>query len=271
MTPKTASNARKATFSDQPFEIMKLPKEVLRMILKEYLLMSTPIVKERVLTINRRIRDKIGLINAAFALPAGDSIPLDRTQPTFIEESRIIRQSEFLNIFLVSRTIYNEAMPIYFGQNIFVFHSTDTFATFVTKIGPNCRWQLGRARIFWEGNAPAKAARLLGECFGLRQLTIQLSGSNYTSCNRQAPHEARLSGMKDLLRVRGLTKVEVVIPTILQCHCPRHRNIERSVTNIADSEGIASMISRLELLKQPIDPKKIKRYVKDTERLRANP
>ena len=70
MTPKTASNAGKTTFSDQPFEIMKLPKEVLRMILKEYLLMSTPIVKERVLTINRGIRGEIGHINAAFALPA---------------------------------------------------------------------------------------------------------------------------------------------------------------------------------------------------------
>ena len=264
MACETASEVGNARVSDQTFEIMKLPKEVRRMILKEYLLMSGPVFFNRVVIVKCGTpgKRKRIYINGSFALAAKYPLPQDRSHPAFIEESRIIRQFEFFNIFLVSRTIYNESMPIYFGQNLFSFHSTDNFANFVTRLGPNCRWQLGRIYICWHGSAPAKAARLLGECFGLRHLTIQVLDGNYTCCDRQVPYETRLLGMKDLLRVRGLTKVEVVIPSLLRCYCPRHRNNGSKWTNIAGSEGIAAMIRHLEVLKQPIDPEKIKRYVK---------
>ena len=249
---------------------MNLPKEVRRMILKEYLLMSGPIFFDRLLAPDRSIPGKANMVSTYASFTRLDPYPLRQESfwPFPPETTRITRQYEFLNIFLVSRIIYNESMPIYFGQNVFSFDSTDNFAKFVTKIGPNCRWQLGRVYIHWfhwYGSTPAKAARLLGECFGLRHLTIQIPDRNFgTSCNIRAPNEARLLGMRDLLRVRGLTKVEVVIPTVLHCYCVRHRNIGGPPTDIAGSEGIAAMIRRLEVLKQPIDPEKIKRYVKDT-------
>ena len=277
MAHMTASHAGKARLSTQSFQLMKLPKEVRRMILRQHLLMPSPILYDGKLSDRNGIpgRPNCKNIHTSFALHAGDFLRQHGTKPAIFEESRTIRQADFLNIFLVSRTIYNESMPIYFGQNVFSFHSTDNFANFVTKIGPNCRWQLGRVYIHWYeyGSAPAKAARLLGECFGLRHLTIQLPDRNFPSCNSQAPNEARLLGMKDLLRVRGLTKIEVVIPRVLQCYCNRHRprDFGDPPTDIAGSEGIAAMIRRLEVLKQPIDPEKIQRYVKDTERSRANP
>lgn len=56
----------------------------------------------------------------------------------------------------------------------------------------------------------------------------------------------------------------MVVPTVLQCYCLRHNNIGgHPGTDIAGSEGVAAMIRRLEVLKQPIDPEKIKRYVND--------
>lgn len=177
------------------------------MILKHYLLMRSPVLFNDIVAPNRGItgNPNPGVIRASFAFRAGESLPNRWPRLSVIQESTIIRQSAFLNVFLVSRTIYNEAMPTYFGENVFIFHSTDNFARFITSIGANSRWQLGRAKIHWKGTGSAKAARLLGECFGLRHLTIQLPERNWVTCNSQAPYEARLSGMKDLLRVRGLT------------------------------------------------------------------
>ena len=56
-----------------------------------------------------------------------------------VDETRVIKQSVVLNLFLTSKKIYSEAAPIYFGNNIFRFNHLDRFEFFLSNISAEAR------------------------------------------------------------------------------------------------------------------------------------
>ena len=247
---ETTTGPDVATF--QPFELMKLPAEIRRMIFREFLVMPSRIGFHRHGMLDGQVARKF----PPFALVE------DRPLPPFwpyewptIKETEIIRQSGRLKIFLVSKTIYRETVPLYFGHNIFNFDCGDSLGKFLSTIGPDCRWQLARVQCCWMGHC-TRAAKILPKCVGLRELSLKITSFSL-GCSGLTGPDTRLVGMEDLLRVRGLDKLS--IHTFGPCHyttCPGHQYVD-GVRRECPSLTIIK--NALEVLKQPHNIKKLKR------------
>ena len=124
---------------------------------------------------------------------------------TSANDSIIIRQSSVLNIFLTSKTVYRETVPLYFRCNKFHFYDLDCMDRFLSKVGTECRRHIASITVNYTGKSPKR----LAECTGLRRLTLNVDSRSFCDVERRHPHEARLSGMRDLLRIRNLDKIDI--------------------------------------------------------------
>ena len=245
--------------SDQPFPLMKLPVEIRRMIFEELLIMPSPIMFRNYVAIDGKgVRYRFPPY--ATILPVKEGSGLRGAEDPFnAKESEIIRQNALLNVFLASKIIYRETVPLYYGHNTFEFHEADMFKKFAVAIGPECRWQLARVNIWWTGGASGQVAKVMLDCVGLRKLTLRIFSWSIVPCTAGTPSVSRLCGMRDLLRVRGLETLQLNIAQPFYCYtlsCPDHQTFRE---DIAGSTSIAAMKEQLEVLKQPLDANKLKR------------
>ncbi|KAL8791279.1 MAG: hypothetical protein Q9195_005968 [Heterodermia aff. obscurata] len=234
-----------AKVPDQPFRLMDLPLEIRSMIFREYLVMPGPVFFGR--SGWKRLEPF-----------ATDDFP-ERKMPCddftgMYPESNKILQSGLVNIFSVSKTIYRETVPLYFGCNQFDFFTLDDLERFLSKIGPEYRWQIASITVNHNGRAPARAVKRLAECVGLRRLTLHIESYSFGG-NPRSPHEARLLGMKDLLRMRGLDKI-VISYDVDEMHF-----LFKS-TFLPQQDVIDSLKERLEVLKEARDPKQLMKQEK---------
>lgn len=232
---------------DQPFRLMDLPLEVRTMIFKELLVMPGPVLFKRFV-----VAEGNELLSRASPLAMVNQRPSEDGQyPSHkFRESNIIWQKSLVKIFLASKAIYRETVPLYFRNNVFNFDKLDFFESFVTRIGSECRRQLARLKLEFYGNASARAIKRLVDCVGLRELKLTIYSSSAAYHDRNASYAPVLYGMKDLLKVRGLTKLEFNFsyyygPTWYPGH-----DLEKAK---------AAVIEQLQVLKQPHDLKRLKR------------
>ena len=235
-----ATTADPEDTSQSPFPYEKLSPEIRAMILKELLVMPGPI--------------ETSYFGARFAvyhpLKTREN-PLDQSYSDRIltrEESKI-PQAPVCQIFLVSKGVYREAVPIYFGSNLFKFHNLDNFHAFARWIGPDPRWQLRKVAVDYDGNAPARAVKFMVECVGLRELEINIrwwSLSKYPTVDQPL----QLFGQKDLLRIRGLEKIQVNFQGCISYY---------QATEEATQAQYDAFTKTLEVLKQPHDARTLKR------------
>lgn len=247
---KGVSTEEPAKVTDQAFRLMDLPLEVRIMIFKELLVMPGPVMFRRYV---KAERDEADL--PAIPIPIINPQPFAGGQISYlkIDTSKVILQEPLLRVFLASKTIYRETVPIYFGINVFSFETLQFFEDFVSKLGPECRWQLARLKIRYFGKAPARAIKRLLDCVGLRELELELFSYSADSYEDIAPYAPLLYGVKDLLRVRGLRKLE------LDFSCYDHLPYFRYKEDFDPEKVKAAVIEQLQVLKQPQDPKKLKR------------
>lgn len=242
----------------EPFRLMNLPSEIRNMIFKEFLVMNGPILFHHHLCI--KSEDRVDIIDRPRAfvhLGPGDGTDLHGDK---IDVEEMQMQRDFLNIFSVSKPIYRETVPIYFGLNTFFFGSLDYLETFTAKVRPDYRWQLARVEVCYWGYRPAKAVKSLLSCVGLRELTLHIESTS-TAPSRKPNSDAaqcQLFGMKDLLKVRGLTKLVLKAPWYLY----NYGNFAHLDAKTASQEVVNALEARLQVLKQPTDPKTIKRLEK---------
>ena len=240
---------------DQPFRLMDLPVELRYMIFREFLVMPGPVLFRTFA--RKRLAPFSELDEGAFENMAwsyddifgsyGDVMGFD---DHFIgsPDSMMIRQSSLFNIFSASKTVYLETVPLYFGFNQFEFENLDCMEKFIGKVGAAYRWQITSISVGYIGRAPAKAFKRLNECVGLRELTLSLYWFGLRLGTADTKRKVSMPGMKDLLRIRGLDKVKIV----------------------ADDEAgwalrvsdLDSLKKQLEVLKEPRDPKQVKRQEK---------
>ena len=242
----TATKARKVR--DKPFRLMDLPLELRHMVFKEFLVMDGPIMFRSCIYLVER---KTYILAPPFAnvSPEGDR------NVDYYKASNIVTQSNLLYIFSVSRSVYQVTVPIYFSSNTFDFKSLTAFDRFITKVGAVPRWQLARVRITYLGDAPARAFKHLARCVGLREATLQFEPYWAIGPSRTAKL-LQLYGIKDLLQVRGLKKLESIVPDHFWSRA-RYWNLLKDA-----KEATSDLEERLQVLKQPIDPKKLKRLEK---------
>jgi len=133
-----------------------------------------------------------------------------------------IPQERVCRIFLVSKTMYVEAMHIYFGVNTFWFKSTDDFVRFAGRLSPTYRWNIRKISIGWTGTARVEAAKALRTFAALRELELDLvtlyrfkGKTQVDGSDTIAIAGLKAYAQKELLCLRGLTKLQIGFKDVL--------------------------------------------------------
>ena len=250
MTAQNPGSFLKPQEHQQPFPLMKLPTEIRLMIFKEFLVMGGSILFNRSQYFVRKEEPGIG----HFRQNPPPFVLVGKTKwywGSRIDEKQMIMQGQCLNLLVASKAIYRETVPIYFGLNTFCFGNLDLFERFIGKLRADFRWQLARVRLGYRGTELARAIKTIISCVGLRELTLDLEPSSIVP-TRNARAQIRLFGMKDLLKVRGLTKLELTAAESVYIG-------NTAIQGTVCQEYMDVIEARLQVLKQPINPKTLKR------------
>ncbi|KAL9025396.1 MAG: hypothetical protein Q9196_005770 [Gyalolechia fulgens] len=153
-------------------------------------------------------------------------------------------------LWLSCKTVYYEAMPIFFSTRKFEFDNIEHLGQFLATIGPYHRQHLTSIAFDYEksGSTEAfdvhEAFRLLGECPNLKRLSIHLP-SHYIGRKK-----ASLAGLSTLLRIRGIENLDLTFFDpywISYLYGPDLDNAKKIVAK------------KIETLKNPYNPAEIKR------------
>ena len=107
---------------------------------------------------------------------------------------------------------------------------------------------------------------------------MKLCHNSAAKINKSDPYKLQLFGMRHLLELRGLTNIDIMIPTHPYCHLLRCNHIRPNDrfhyigpdVRLASSRDAEIMIERLQVTKQPRDEKELKRLArKDRPRKRS--
>ncbi len=197
MTPSIVLREQEPTFKSWN----KLAPEIRVMILKAYLAMPSPI----------QVASKTGAIA---------EVPSSRSAE-FRDKYNVrgphISQKRICELFLVSKTMYAEAMPVYFGINTFNFKSTNDFVRFAGRLCPMYRWQVRKISISWTGTSKVDAAKALRTFVGLRELKLDQvtlfrfkPGKKVVDAfGKVVKAKLKTYAQKELLSLRGLKKLRI--------------------------------------------------------------
>ena len=241
-------NRKSRQVPDQPFRLMSLPPELRHIIFQELLIMPGPIrIGEEVFIEGTNVLTDF----QPFAKIDSVKVKPCKRHPdsTVIKPTSVIQQSALLGIFRASKTLYCETMPIYYHRNVFQFANLTCFEHFAMQIGVDARWQLTKLNLVYIGRAPAQAVKQLMQCPGLKEIFITIEGFCLQSSGLNGTPKQMLRGMGDLLRIRGLDKVQVV-PGLFHA---RSLYLQAAAANFSE---------QLQVLLQPHDPRMLKRMVK---------
>lgn len=222
-------SAKSEAAPTKPFPFMQLPLEIRIMVYKEFLVMPSPIFFG------------LGLKTQA--------ILRSRNPDTSIKENGI-PQTLVCQLFLTSRSIYQEAMPLYFSLNRFHFSNLHVLLVVLSSLKPNCRRQIARISFAYQGPSPAKAFKVLSTCVGLRDLIIRLTGftPNLIRLEDELPRRLmKMGGISQLLKIRGIKKLGVSFTGLEQCGCS---------WVVVDKKRF---LKATKVLKEPQSPLKLKR------------
>ena len=247
-----------------PFE--KLPIEIRRMVYKELLVMPSSIYFQawgglpyamKAPTEVTKEDDGVTLEDGADALEDDENIREDTYSCLFRRLPRNgIEQRDVCQLSLVSSSVYYEVVPIYFGLNTFHFPDFDEFKTFADQIGPYCRWQVASISLEMPyARAPARAAKKLATFYGLRHLRLSISPESLVTGPTGTVSELKFYGHKDILSIRGLESLEVTF------HPDWYSDyLWFEYGRTWTEEETNAFIRTLDILKQPQDPKALKRH-----------
>ena len=216
----TPGNRVPAAIHQESFPLMRLPPELRFMIYKEVLVARRDIIVPR---------PYIPDYNMRFY---GDKYNCDPYHSS----------SAACQIFRVSKALYNEAMPVYFGENTFRFKDLDALETALEILTAERRRSIRSLSINFHGPHPVKSMRLLYECVSLRQLSLGINNwGTYPNRFGVTPLWQTICGVKALLKVRGIQTLQVrkvgSYPSGFGW-CQSHRDWKK-------------LVSALQVLKQP--------------------
>lgn len=139
-------------------------------------------------------------------------------------------------IFRVSKTIYAEAMPVYFGCNTFAFVSLDILSV-LNKLKPDFRRSIRSLSINFWGLTPAKSVKILQGCISLRKLSLRVGYRTIRCWKNEFLPLLKAHGVNDLLKLRGIEELKVENAS--------HYAMEDFI------KGWEAFVGALQVLKQP--------------------
>ena len=196
--PTQPSAFTNATSPEQPFPLMKLPREVRDLGYKEHLVFPDVFVTGERKFINPPPGNGHWGVSKSVKLRSWNTALFGGGNP--------FAQS-VCNLFATSKIVYLEAIPVFFRLNDFRFDTVDHLHIFLSSIGTEARRKITSISFAYEGHAPAKAIKLLKECIRLRRLSIELT--RFTNNIARYPHcLAKSLGIRELLKLRGIRELD---------------------------------------------------------------
>ena len=113
-----------------------------------------------------------------------------------------------------NKLIYDEAMPVYYRNKVFIFNSCGALRAFLSGIGPFQRSYIAHVCVRWSGYTGTQAFRLLAGCPRLRYLNIGLARYFRGAEVDRHPRTTslmRCASAKFLLQIRGLSSVDFTL------------------------------------------------------------
>ncbi|KAL9010984.1 MAG: hypothetical protein Q9173_004132 [Seirophora scorigena] len=211
--PKAVAGLGLESLPVSPFPFMKLPSEIRVMIYKEALVAPSEVA------VHYR---PWWILHTTIEDHAGDE--------EFHSPALICR------IFRVSKTIYAEAMPVYFGCNTFAFVSLDILSV-LNKLKPDFRRSIRSLSINFWGLTPAKSVKLLQGCISLRKLLLRVGYRTIRCWKNEFLPLLKAHGVNDLLKLRGIEELKVENAS--------HYAMEEFI------KGWEPFVGALQVLKQP--------------------
>lgn len=150
------------------------------------------------------------------------------------------------NLWVTSKEIYHEAMPIFFSTHCFQFGSLETLGHFLTTIPHYHRQYITKLRFDYFKTSKTKSfdvqqtIRLLSECPNLVELAMGLSADNLFRSDRNI-------GPKTLLQIRGIESLEI-----------RFIGLNTHVVDLPERFA-TRLTERISVLKEPYSPAETKR------------
>ncbi|KAL8912171.1 MAG: hypothetical protein Q9171_002805 [Xanthocarpia ochracea] len=233
---RTPGNRIPAAIQQESFPLMRLPPELRCMIYREVLVAKRDIIVPRPYW--SYIRDH----NIRFYRVYDNYDPYHSSSAT-------------CQIFRVSKALYNEAMPVYFGENTFHFEDLDALETALGILTAERRRSIRSLSISFHGSHPVKSTRLLYGCVSLRRLSLVIKNwGTYHDLSGITPWWQTICGAKALLKVRGIQTLRV-----------RKAQLNSSAFGWCSSRGgWEKLVSALQVLKQPYSEAALRRqYRKD--------
>ena len=143
-------------------------------------------------------------------------------------------------IFLVSRAIYEEAMPLYFQMKTFEFLHTGMYNT-LGIMGPQERQHVSKIVFVYDSVKTSEDFPLLRDCPSLKELTVMIRRPLEIYTKKYTEEEdtdlMRQPGLRTLLKVRGIQTLTVVFSN----------QMKRWYTE----EVRAAFVEALQVLRQP--------------------
>ena len=147
-------------------------------------------------------------------------------------------------LLMVSRAVYEEAMPLYFRTKTFRFLKSG-LSTILGTIGPRHRQHVSKVVFLYSVLKTAEDFPLLKDCPSLIELIILVDEVHKRWKNGHRRGMMGLPGVKLLLQIRGIKKLSV--------------KFSKSVKGKSSREEMEGFVEALQVLKEPYANKKRRR------------
>ena len=154
-----------------------------------------------------------------------------------------ISHSTIMALFLVSKTVFNEAMPLYYSKNHFYLTTSQDLYFFLSSVGHDRCKYLKTLNVQYTGKWAVRAFRLLLERCEIKNLKLLVHNS---AMQGQPPHTKSVVtsfGMRQLKQLRGLETLQIGFAW--------SRHLAQHAHPFYSTSGRALFIETLQVTKQP--------------------
>lgn len=138
-------------------------------------------------------------------------------------------------LWMASKTLYQEAMPVYFRTKNFQFLEAEHLLAFLQFVGPYHRQHITKITLYLRHIDNAKVFKRIAQCPSLERLSVVTQPFRYTRMELM-----RRPAIQSLLKIRNLKSV--------------HFEVLRGMSPMIISlEDVEEFVKTLEVLKQPHD------------------
>ena len=164
-----------------------------------------------------------------------------------------------LTLLLTSKSVYNEAMPLFYLDNTlhfegYKFQPFKCLINFLDSLSQDRRQYITSISLVYQGMSSPHAFRLLAGCERLRHISLKVGNFTLRGQPRTDWKLVKAQGMKDLIKLRGLQTVKII-------HNPYYPVVDKQKWETQ----LEAMRAALQVLKHPKSIHSVKTNKKHTK------